>query len=192
MALGLARAGASVVVTAARERAEIEDVAREAERTCGEARVLPALADVTQEDDCARIVETTVNRFGRLDILVNNAGRGMKYVSSTFLTEPTRFWEVAPQTWRMVIDTNVSGPFLMAKNVAPMMVKAGWGRIINISVSRETMRRAGFSAIVVPPLLWLASADSDGVTGRRLVAARWQTGLGGREAAEAAAEQAGW
>jgi 3-oxoacyl-[acyl-carrier protein] reductase len=248
MVLGLARAGASVVATAAREHAEIEAVAREAERNCGEARVLPVLADVTQEDDCARVVETAVRCFGRLDILVNNAGRGMKYVNSTFLTEPTRFWEVEPQTWRMVIDTNVNGPFLMARNVAPIMMKAGWGRIINISMNRETMRRPGFSpygpskaavesetiiwaqdlagtgvtvnallpggatltgmipdnvpdearstlldpAIMVAPLLWLVSPNSDGLTGRRLVATRWRPELGGREAAEAATDQAGW
>jgi 3-oxoacyl-[acyl-carrier protein] reductase len=46
--------------------------------------------------------------------------------------------------------------------------------------------------IMVPPLLWLVSPDSDGMTGRRLVATRWRTDLGGREAAEAATDQAGW
>jgi 3-oxoacyl-[acyl-carrier protein] reductase len=46
--------------------------------------------------------------------------------------------------------------------------------------------------VMVPPLLWLVSPDSDGMTGRRLVATRWRTDLGGREAAEAATDQAGW
>ena len=145
MALGLARAGVNVVATAARERAEIETVAREAEERCGEARVIPVIADVTQEDDCARVVETAVRHFGRLDILVNNAGRGMKYVSSTFLSEPPRFWEVTPQAWRMVVDTNVNGPFMMARCAAPVMVKAGWGRMVNVSMNYETMRRRCFS-----------------------------------------------
>jgi NAD(P)-dependent dehydrogenase (short-subunit alcohol dehydrogenase family) len=248
MVLGLARAGAYVVATAAREHAEVEVVAQEAEQSCGEARVLAVLADVTQESDCAQVIETAVRSFGRLDILVNNAGRGMKYVSSAFLTEPTRFWEVQPHTWRMVIDTNVNGPFMMARSVVPVMMKAAWGRIVNISMNRETMRRRGFSpygpskaalesetiiwsqdlagtgitvnallpggatltgmipenvpekarsalldpTIMVPPLLWLVSPDSDGMTGRRLVATRWRTDLGGREAAEAATDQAGW
>ena len=145
MVLGLAQAGAYVVATAARERAELEAVAREAQQSCGEARVLPSLADVTQEDDCSQIVETAIRHFGRLDILVNNAGRGMKYVSNEFLTEPTRFWEVAPQTWHMVIDTNVNGPFMMARSAVPVMLKAGWGRIVNVSMNHETMRRRGFS-----------------------------------------------
>ena len=248
MVLGLARAGTYVVATSARERTEIEAVAHEAQRDCSEARVFPVLADVTQPSSCAMVVETTMKRFGRLDILVNNAGRGMKYVSSAFLTDPARFWEIQPETWRMIIDTNVNGPFLMARNAAPVMVEAGWGRIVNVSMNRETMRRRGFSpygpskaalesetiiwsqdlagtgvtvnallpggatltgmipddvsdkmrsalldpSIMVPPLLWLASPDSDGMTGRRLVAARWRSDLDCREAAEAATDSAGW
>ena len=248
MVLGLAHAGANVVATAARGRTEIEAVADEAQRACGKERVLPLLADVTREDDCVRTVEAAVGRFGRLDVLVNNAGRGMKYVSASFMTEPTRFWTIEPQTWRLLIDTNVNGPFLMARAAVPVMLTAGWGRIINISMNHETMRRRGFSPygpskaalesetviwaqelagtgvtvnallpggatltgmipdgvphevrsamldppIVVPPLLWLASPESGELTGRRLVARRWHTDRSGREAAEAAMDDAGW
>jgi short subunit dehydrogenase len=145
MVLGLAHAGIDVVATAARERSEIEAVAEEVRQGCGESRVLPLIADVTQEDDCAEVVDAAVRRFGRLDIVVNNAGRGMKYVSDEFLTEPTRFWEVSPETWRLVIDTNVNGPFMMARHAVPVMLEARWGRIINVSVSQGTMRRRGFS-----------------------------------------------
>jgi 3-oxoacyl-[acyl-carrier protein] reductase len=245
MALGLARAGYRVIATAARQETEIAAVAGENE---AEGRVLPWLADVTREDDCAKVVETALARFGRLDILVNNAGRGMKYVSDRFLTEPTRFWHTSPEAWRLVIDANVNGPFLMARAAAPAMIEAGWGRIVNISMNFETMRRRGFSpygpskaalesetiiwsqdlagtgvtvnallpggatltgmipdgapavlraqlldpAVIVPPLLWLLSAEADGVTGRRLVATRWRSDLAGREAAERAMDMAGW
>ena len=248
MALGLARAGAHVVITAAREKSEIESVVNEVLQVCGENRALPLIADVTNEGECGRVVETTVGRFGRLDILVNNAGRGMKYVSESFQTEPTKFWETDPQTWRMVIDTNVNGPFLMARCAVPVMLKAGWGRIVNISMNRETMRRRGFSpygpskaaiesetiiwsqeladtgvtvnallpggavltgmiseqvssevrkalldpAIMVAPLLWLVSPESDGMTGHRFVATRWRSDCSAREAAAAAMEGAGW
>ena len=226
MVLGLARAGFSVIATASLEIAEIEAVAAEA----GEDKVLPMLANVTRAEECQLVVETAMQSFGRLDVLVNNAGRGMKYVSETFLTEPAKFWTIEPDTYRMVIDTNVNGPFLMARAAVPAMLKAGWGRIINISMNHETMRRTGFSPygpskaalesatiiwaqdlagtgvtvnallpggatltgmipegvpeearaklldpqVIVPPLLWLASAASGGVTGKRLIATNWR------------------
>jgi NAD(P)-dependent dehydrogenase (short-subunit alcohol dehydrogenase family) len=95
MALALAGAGARVIVTAAREGAEIEMVAAEAV----DGVILPMLADVTHPEDCAIVVRAAFERFGRLDLLVNNAARGMKYVSENFLTQPTRFWEADPEGW---------------------------------------------------------------------------------------------
>ncbi|MGO4871578.1 MAG: SDR family NAD(P)-dependent oxidoreductase [Roseiarcus sp.] len=167
MALGLARAGARVVVAAARERAEIERVASEAPKD----RVAAFVADVTKEDDCARLVDWTLERFGKLDVLINNAGRGMKYVSESFLTQPTRFWETDPKTWRMVIDANVNGPFLMARAAAPHMLKSGWGRIVNTSMSYATMRRRGFSpygpskaALESETQIWAQDLEGTGVT----------------------------
>jgi NAD(P)-dependent dehydrogenase (short-subunit alcohol dehydrogenase family) len=167
MAIGLIQAGCRVVVTAAREAQEITALATE----IGDERVLAITADVTREEDCARVVEEALSRFGRLDILVNNAGRGMKYVSDRFLTEPTRFWEVAPDVYRMVIDTNVNGPFMMARAATPSMLQASWGRIVNVSVSRTTMRRAGFSpygpskaALESETEIWAQDLAGTGVT----------------------------
>jgi NAD(P)-dependent dehydrogenase (short-subunit alcohol dehydrogenase family) len=89
-----------VIATAAREADEVAAVAREATACGAEGSVLPLVADVSKEDDCARVVQTAIERFVRLDVLVNNAARGMKYVSSRFRTEPTRFWETTPEAWR--------------------------------------------------------------------------------------------
>jgi 3-oxoacyl-[acyl-carrier protein] reductase len=171
MVLGLVQSGMHVVATAARERTEIEAVAEEVRRSFGESRVLPVVADVTRDDDCAAVVDAALTRFGRLDILVNNAGRGMKYVSTEFLTEPTRFWEVAPDAWRLVIDTNVNGPFLMARHAVPVMLKAGWGRIVNVSMSQATMRRRGFSpygpskaALESETIIWAQDLEGTGIT----------------------------
>src|ERR1700760_2811528 len=111
MALGLARAGHRVVITAARERSEIDAIATQAQPD----QIVPIIADVPREEDRERVVELALARFGSLDIVVNNAGRGMKYISETFMTEPTRFWEADPKAWRLVIDTNVHGPFFMAR-----------------------------------------------------------------------------
>jgi 3-oxoacyl-[acyl-carrier protein] reductase len=70
----------------------------------------------------------------------------MKYVSSSFLTEPTRFWETEPSVWRMIIDTNVNGPFYMARAVVTRLLEQQRaGSIINIGVSYTTMKRRGFS-----------------------------------------------
>ena len=171
MTLGLAQAGVRVIATAARELAEVEAVAKEAERECGDDRVRPLLADVTRAADCAAAVREAVARFGRLDILVNNAGRGMKYVSDTFLTEPPRFWEVAPDTWRLVIDPNVNGPFRMARAAVPAMLERGSGRIVNVSMNRETMRRRGFSpygpskaALDSETAIWAQDLADSGIT----------------------------
>jgi NAD(P)-dependent dehydrogenase (short-subunit alcohol dehydrogenase family) len=78
MALGLAGAGARVAITAARSREEIEAVAREAEP----GRILPLVADVCDETECARIVAEAGERLGRVDILVNNAGRAAATISA--------------------------------------------------------------------------------------------------------------
>ena len=167
MALGLARAGYRVVITAARESTEINSVAAQAPSD----QIIPVVADVTREEDCARVVDEALKRFGSLDILVNNAGRGMKYISEAFMTEPARFWEADPKAWRMVIDTNVNGPFFMARAAVRPMLRNRWGRIINISMNRDTMRRAGFSpygpskaAVKSETIIWSQDLAGTGVT----------------------------
>jgi hypothetical protein len=92
-----AREGAKVVVTAARQKAEIEEVAS---RVNGVALV----ADVSKSDDVRLLVDSVLSRFGKIDILVNNAARGMRFVSESFMTEPKPFWEAEVDAWRMVID----------------------------------------------------------------------------------------
>jgi len=171
MALGLARAGANVVITAARNREEIERVTQEAARASLTGAIRPALADVSSDEDCERVVSETVRGFGGVHILVNNAGRGMRFVSEKFFDTPTRFWEADPAVWRMIIDTNVNGPFLMARAVVPFMMKQRWGRIVNISINHETMRRVGFSpygpskaALESETIIWAQDLAGSGVT----------------------------
>ena len=171
MTLGLVRAGASVVISAARQTDEIRKVADDINAELGARRVLALQADVTREADCRHLVDQAIAAFGGLHILVNNAGRGMKYVSPTFLTEATRFWEVDSDTWRTIVDTNVNGPFLMAKAAVPHMLGQRWGRVINITMNIETMRRAGFSpygpskaALESETVIWAQDLAGSGVT----------------------------
>ena len=129
------------------------------------------LADVSRESACAALVKEVEAQLGPVEVLVNNAGRGMRYVSERFLIEPTRFWETDPETWRMIMETNVNGPFFMARAVAPGMIAHKWGRIINISMNHETMRRRGFSpygpskaALESETIIWAQDLAGTGVT----------------------------
>jgi NAD(P)-dependent dehydrogenase (short-subunit alcohol dehydrogenase family) len=171
MALGLARAGANVVLTAARNRQELDQVAEEAAKNSAAGRVHQHVADVAREEDCACVVNETVREFGGVHILINNAGRGMRFVSEKFFDTPTKFWETDLAVWKMIIDTNVNGPFLMSRAAVPHMMKQGWGRIINISMNHETMRRAGFSpygpskaALESETIIWAQDLAGTGVT----------------------------
>jgi NAD(P)-dependent dehydrogenase (short-subunit alcohol dehydrogenase family) len=171
MALGLARAGANVVITAARARHEIHAVVAEVTKTQQAGAVRALLADVTGEEGCRRVVGEAIREFGGVHILVNNAGRGMRFVSESFFETPTKFWETDPAVWRMIIDTNVNGPFLMARAVVPQMLSQRWGRIINISMNHQTMRRAGFSpygpskaALESETIIWAQDLAGTGVT----------------------------
>ena len=167
MALGLSRAGLRVATTAARRRDEIEAVAGEAPQ----GQIYPVMADVGSESACVALVKEIEARLGPVDVLVNNAGRGMRYVSERFLTEPPPFWETDPETWRMIIDTNVNGPFFMSRAVTPGMLARRWGRIVNISMNHETMRRRGFSpygpskaALESETIIWAQDLAETGVT----------------------------
>ncbi len=127
--------GASVTITAARGQAELDHFVQQG----WSEQVLPLLADVTDPQACEQVVDQTIQRFGQIDILVNNAGRGIKTGSSSF-------WDVEPSSWHMVIETNVNGPFYMARAVVTrMMGQQRQGSIINISTTHETMKRRSFS-----------------------------------------------
>src|ERR1700722_886437 len=85
--------------------------------------------------DRARSAAAELPGAGGLDMLVNNAGIGMRTVNPRFMTEPQAFWETPVDGFRAVIDTNLTGYFLMAREVTPRLLAAGGGRIVNVSVS---------------------------------------------------------
>jgi NAD(P)-dependent dehydrogenase (short-subunit alcohol dehydrogenase family) len=82
--------------------------------------------------------------FGGLDVLVNNAGIGMRTVNPRFMTDPRPFWEVTDAGFRDVMDTKVTGTFLVSQAAVPRMLDAGAGRVVTISMSEPTMTRRGF------------------------------------------------
>jgi NAD(P)-dependent dehydrogenase (short-subunit alcohol dehydrogenase family) len=137
MAAALAAAGLRVALTG-----------RSGQRAAQAAGSLPGAVglemDVRDEQSVARAVELAWERLGGIGLLVNNAGIGMRTVNPRFLSEPRGFWTVPPQGFRDVIDTNLTGYFLVAREVTPRMLGAGGGRIVNISMNHATMTRAGF------------------------------------------------
>jgi NAD(P)-dependent dehydrogenase (short-subunit alcohol dehydrogenase family) len=137
MARALAEAGAAVVIIG-RDGGRAREVAAGMPGTSGLA------LDVRDEGSVASAIDQAWSRLGGLDLLVNNAGLGMRTVNPRFMIEPQPFWQVSAEGFRAVIDTNLTGYFLMARAVTPRMLDAGGGRIVNISVSLSTMTRAGF------------------------------------------------
>lgn len=84
-------------------------------------------ADVTRPEEVARMRDEVVEGFGRIDILVNNVGG--------FPTAPRPLVDMTDEDWRRSLDLNLTTAFLCCRAVAPVMVRQGHGRIINISAS---------------------------------------------------------
>jgi len=172
MALGLLRDGFRVVIahlpTSASEMQALNILAA---REGSESRLFAVECDVTKWEQCRETVERTLDRFGALHGLVNNAGIGMQGFGNVLVGKRKPFYEVDADAWRRAVDVNVNGPFLMAKAVAPHLVKQGWGRIVNIETSLYTMMMDGFSpygpskaALESATVIWSKDLAGTGVT----------------------------
>jgi 3-hydroxybutyrate dehydrogenase len=80
-------------------------------------------ANLAQRADCRRLVDETLERYGRVDILVNNAG--FQHI------DPIE--DFPEDTWETMLAVMVTAPFLLTKYIWPAMKAQGWGRIVNIS-----------------------------------------------------------
>ncbi len=100
--------------------------------------------DVRDEASVQACVADTERLWGAIDMLVNNAGIGMRSVNPRFLTDPQPFWEVPADGFRDVVETKVTGCFLVARAVVPRMLGARGGRVVTISMNTQTMTRRGF------------------------------------------------
>ena len=230
MADALLRAGATVAM-AARPTARLDEAV--ALRT-GNGLAAEALAlDVREPSSVTEAVGELVRRWGGIDVVVNNAGIGMRTVNPRFFEDPRPFFEVPEDRFTDVVATNLTGYFLVSKAFAPHFVSRGRGRLINVSMNHETMRRRGFvpygpsragaealslimtedlrpygvavnillpggatatgmipdelpeaarsgllpPEIMGPPVVFLASAEAEGLTGERIVATEFDVWL---------------
>lgn len=141
MAEALLKAGATVAL-AARSREKLNE---QVERFRAEGfEAYPLVLDVTDNSSVQAAVKWVRDTWGQLDVLVNNAGIGMRTVNPRFMVDPQPFFKVTPEGFRAVIDTNLTGYFLVSRAFVPLMIEQGKGRIINISMNYETMKRRGF------------------------------------------------
>ncbi|MFE5293578.1 SDR family NAD(P)-dependent oxidoreductase [Isoptericola sp. NPDC056618] len=126
VALGLARAGLDVALVA-RDAARLAEVAREVRDLGRTALELPA--DITDAAAVAAAVRAaegspTDGGLGAVDLLVNNAGR---------IDAEVPLWEADPDEWWSVLETNVRGPFLLARHAVPGMLARGGGRVVDLN-----------------------------------------------------------
>jgi NAD(P)-dependent dehydrogenase (short-subunit alcohol dehydrogenase family) len=117
----LAGAGADVALSA-RQRGNAERAAEVISGATGR-KTLAIAADVTVRRDVEELIETVLSALGRIDILVNNAGVNIR--------GPIE--ELSEDDWDTVVDTNLKGPWLCCRAVAPVMKAQKWGRVINVS-----------------------------------------------------------
>jgi NAD(P)-dependent dehydrogenase (short-subunit alcohol dehydrogenase family) len=120
IARGLGEAGARVHITARRE----QWLTTAQETLCSEGIECQAsVCDVTQAQDVERLVDEVVDAAGRIDILVNNAG----------VSWGAPLEDLPLDRWRYVVETNLTGTFLVTQAAGRRMIAAGGGKIINVS-----------------------------------------------------------
>ena len=120
IALALAGAGARVALVA-RSRGQLEETAGAVRAAGGEAEAFAT--DVADEAQVARLALDVGARFGKVHILVNNAGVNVR----------KNLTEFSMADWRLVMDTNLTGAFLMCRAFVPLMRGEGYGRIVNVT-----------------------------------------------------------
>jgi NAD(P)-dependent dehydrogenase (short-subunit alcohol dehydrogenase family) len=136
-AQALAKAGASVAVTA-RTKRELGETVELIQSSGGRAIAIPA--DISDPSAVERIAKTTENELGMVDILINNAG----------VTGPiSADWEADPNDWWHTLEINLRGTYLMTRAVLPSMVSRNRGRIINITSAVALRTLPYFSAYTV-------------------------------------------
>jgi 3-oxoacyl-[acyl-carrier protein] reductase len=129
----LAEEGARVVLADLQE-----EMAKEVAAELPDAR--PVRCDVTDIEDTQRLVDTTLDAYGRVDILVNNAGGS--------LIHPVPLWEMAETDWDKIVTVNLKGLWLVSRAVVPAMRDAGRGKIVNIASAGALLGTLGRAAYV--------------------------------------------
>ena len=121
IAVTLSQCGYDICINYRSENEDLNNTKNEIEKNG--VKCFAVQGDVSNFDDCQRMVEEIINEFGKIDVLVNNAG----------ITKDSLIIRMSKEDFDNVIDVNLAGTFYVTKNVVPHMMKARSGRIINIS-----------------------------------------------------------
>ncbi len=121
IAITLSKNGYDICLNYRSENDDLNNTKNEIEKNG--VKCITVQGDVSNFDDCKRMVEEIINETGKIDVLVNNAG----------ITKDSLIMRMSKEDFDSVIDVNLSGTFNVTKNVVPHMMKARSGRIINIS-----------------------------------------------------------
>lgn len=127
----LADAGAHVVIADLDGKAAL-NLAGEVTNSNG-VKALGLETDVSNPDSVKQMVSNTIEQFGRLDALVNNAAIDPKFDQEHQGEHINRFEDFPFEAWQRALAVNVTGMFLCAQAVAPIMLEAGRGVIVNVS-----------------------------------------------------------
>lgn len=131
IARAFAARGHRVVVTA-RDQARLQLTAADISAAGG--RVLPLRCDVTDREQVRSLAAEIASRWGAVQVLVNNAG----------IARAARLIDMADELWDDTLATNLTGAYNCCKVFLPAMIKAKWGRIINIA---STTAKVGYSHV---------------------------------------------
>ena len=175
ISLGLIGDGADVLAVDVRAE-PLQALAETARERNGPGRLDIFAADITDPSACADLVERARSAFGGLHMAVNNAGVGMQTIRETYMNEPVSFWEADIDRWQRMMDVNFKAPFMIAKFAAPHLVAQGWGRIVNVTTSLDTMHRKAYTpygqskaALEAATSTWAKDLEGTGVTANVLV-----------------------
>ena len=121
IAVALAEAGADIAINYRSRHEDAAETVAAVERVGR--RAIAIQADVSDGAQVASLVEQVEQRLGPIEILVNNAG----------ITRHEPWADITEQSWREVLDQNLTSVFLVSQAIIPKMVAAGWGRVIILS-----------------------------------------------------------
>ena len=133
MALALGEAGAKLALVG-RDKNKLAETQKLAKETGAEGEIF--IADVRDEGQVGKLGKDVLARFGGTHILINNAGTAVRKNVADFTLDE----------WKLVLDTNLTGAFLVSRAFIPHMKAAKWGRIINITSIMAHVGSAGRGA----------------------------------------------